>query len=111
VLCKKLPDLEGIEMKLSELHYIQLLDEARQEILTKGNNTVHYLKEIESRLSAGEEAAKKIVGLEKEVENLQCCGNCKHYTPRGDCRSKHGYAPGHYCDHWTQDGLTRKDRE
>jgi ribosomal protein L37AE/L43A len=84
VLCKKLPDLEGIEMKLSELHYIQLLDEARQEILTKGNNTVHYLKEIESRLSAGEEAAKKIVGLEKEVENLQCCGNCKHYTPRGD---------------------------
>jgi hypothetical protein len=139
VLCKKLPDLEGIEMKLSELHYIQLLDEARQEILTKGNNTVHYLKEIESRLSAGEEAIKKvaelekeikkwedsrdgvllssqtknykIMELEKEVENLQCCGNCKHYTPRGDCRSKHGYAPGHYCDHWTQDGLTRKDRE
>jgi hypothetical protein len=44
------------------------------------------------------------------ADNLMCCGNCKHYTPRGDCRSKHGYAPGHYCDHWTQDGLTRKDR-
>ena len=59
MLFKELPDMEGIEMKLSELHYIQLLDEARQEILTKGNNTVHYLKEIESRLSDGEEAVKE----------------------------------------------------
>ena len=67
--------------------------------------------ELLSHLAAGEAAVKKLVGLEKEVENLQCCGNCKHYTPRGDCRSKHGYAPGHYCDHWAQDGLTRKDRE
>ena len=79
MLFKELPDLEEIEMKLSELHYIQLLDEARQEILTKGNNTVHYLKEIESRLSDGEEAVKKVVQLEKEVERLKCCGNCKYF--------------------------------
>jgi regulator of protease activity HflC (stomatin/prohibitin superfamily) len=71
MLFKELPDMEGVEMKLSELHYIQLLDEARQEILTKGNNTVHYLKEIESRLSDGEEAVKKVDGLEKEVERLK----------------------------------------
>jgi hypothetical protein len=47
----------------------------------------------------------------KELENLQCCGNCKHYTPRGDCRSKHGYSPGHYCDFWYSDGLTKEGRE
>ena len=83
-------------MRLSELHYIQLLDEARQEILTKGNNAAHYLKEIESRLTA--------------VDNLRCCGNCKHYTPRGDCLSKHGYNPHYYCDMWQPDGLTRDER-
>ena len=107
-MLKELPDMEGVEMKLSELHYIQLLDEARQEILTKGNNTVHYLKEIESRLSDGEEAAKKLVGLEKEVENLQCCGNCKKYTTNMSCQ---GMRPGSYCHDWQSDGLTRKDRE
>jgi uncharacterized protein YdeI (YjbR/CyaY-like superfamily) len=57
-------------MKLSELHYIQLLDEARQEILTKGNNTVHYLKEIESRLSAGEEAVKEVERLKTDKREL-----------------------------------------
>jgi hypothetical protein len=45
------------------------------------------------------------------VDDLKCCGNCKHYTPRGDCRSKHEYRPDQYCDLWLPDGLTRKDRE
>ena len=102
-------------MKLSELHYIQLLDEARQEILTKSDNTTHYLKEIESRLSAGEEAAKKLVGLEKEVENLQCCGNCKnnHITNIDTyCEITGEEINGHkICSNWTPDGLTRKERE
>ena len=57
-------------MKLSELHYIQLLDEARQEILTKGNNTVHYLKEIESRLSDGEEAVKELDEYKTEFKMI-----------------------------------------
>ena len=48
---------------------------------------------------------------ETQALRLRCCGNCKHYTPRGDCRSKHEYPPGHYCDYWTSDGLSRKDRE
>ena len=70
-----------------------------------------------SRLAAGEAAVKKVAELEKEValkeenESLRCCGNCKHYTPRGDCRSKHGYSPGHYCDFWYHDGLTKEGRE
>lgn len=53
----------------------------------------------------------QIEKLATEIENLKCCGNCKHYTPRGDCRSKHGYPPGYYCDYWLTSGLTRKDRE
>ena len=53
----------------------------------------------------------KIEVLCKQVDDLKCCGNCKHYTPRGDCRSKHEYQPGHYCDYWLPDGLKREDRE
>jgi len=53
----------------------------------------------------------KIEVLCKQVDDLKCCGNCKHYTPRGDCRSKHEYRPDQYCDLWLPDGLTRKDRE
>ena len=48
---------------------------------------------------------------ETQALRLRCCGNCKHYTPRGDCWSKHEYRPGHYCDFWQSDGFTRKDRE
>jgi hypothetical protein len=54
---------------------------------------------------------KICIDIEQQADDLKCCGNCKHYTPRGDCRSKHGYSPGHYCDFWYTDGLTRKDRE
>jgi hypothetical protein len=113
---KELPDMEGVEMKLSELHYIQLLDEARQEILTKGNNTVHYLKEIESRLSDGEEAVKKVDGLEKEVENLQCCGNCKYFMY---CKTDgliyceievFPFPIKGMCNQWQSDGLTKEER-
>jgi hypothetical protein len=49
--------------------------------------------------------------LEDISNDLKCCGNCKHYTPRGDCRSKHGFSPGHYCKFWYLDGLKRKERE
>ena len=48
---------------------------------------------------------------ETQALRLRCCGNCKHYTPRGDCWSKHEYRPGHYCDFWQSDGKKRKDRE
>jgi len=53
---------------------------------------------------------KQMEIIEQQANNLHCCGNCKHYTPRGDCRSKHGYSPGHYCDNWYPDGLTKIDR-
>ena len=48
---------------------------------------------------------------ETQALRLRCCGNCKHYTPHSDCRSKHEYSPGHYCDFWQSDGLTSKDRK
>ena len=66
-------------MKLSELHYVELLYETRQSIAAKDVNLVYYLQEIERRLSAGEEAVKKVAELEKEValkeenESLRCC--------------------------------------
>ena len=53
---------------------------------------------------------KQITIIEQQANDLKCCGNCKHYTPRGDCRSKHGYSPGHYCEFWYPDGLTREGR-
>jgi len=63
-------------------------------------------------LEASVEVLKKQMSIiEQQANDLKCCGNCKHYTPRGDCRSKHGYSPGHYCDFWYPDGLTRRDRK
>jgi len=57
-------------MKLSELYYIQLLDEARQSLITKDENATNYLKEIEYRISAGEEAVKKVEELENKLTSI-----------------------------------------
>ena len=52
-------------MKLSELHYVELLYETRQSIAAKDVNLVYYFKDIERHLAAGEEAVKKVAELEK----------------------------------------------
>ena len=57
-------------MKLSELHYVELLYETRQSIAAKDVNLVYYLQEIERRLSAGEEAVKKVAELEQEMSKV-----------------------------------------
>ena len=44
----------------------------------------------------------------EELDNLRCCGNCKHYTMTQKC---YNMRPGAYCPKWEPDGLTRKDRE
>lgn len=54
---------------------------------------------------------EQLLIIEQQADDLKCCGNCKHYTPRGDCRSKLGYSPRHYCAEWRPDGLTREDRK
>ena len=41
MLFKELPDLEEIEMKLSELHYMELLYETRQSIAAKDVNLIY----------------------------------------------------------------------
>ena len=55
-------------MKLSDLHYIQLLDEFRQVMVSHDPNDLrhHYLKEIEHRL---EQSAKdsELIGKIKEI--------------------------------------------
>jgi hypothetical protein len=37
-------------MKLSELHYLQLLEEARVSFLTHSENRIFYLNELKNRL-------------------------------------------------------------
>ena len=58
-------------MKLSELHYVELLYETRQSIAAKDVNLVYYLQEIERRLSTGEAAVKKVAELEKEIKEWE----------------------------------------
>jgi hypothetical protein len=92
----------------TKLHYIQLLDEVRQALITGNDTAFTYLMEARHRLSAGEEAVKKVAELEKrdfvwrnkkemlendlakaweknteleaENEKLKCCGNCDNKT-------------------------------
>lgn len=55
--------------------------------------------------------------LEKEVENLKCCGNCcnYHFEKESHCYVNGNYdydkSPSDYCDNWQSDNLTRKERE
>ena len=49
-----------------------------------------------------------ICELEKEIDDLKCCGNCKKYVENRNC---YNMRPGSYCPGWLPDGLTRKDRE
>ena len=57
-------------MKLSELHYIQLLDETRQALIVGDDTAFTYLMEVRHRLSAGEEAVKKVAELEQEISKV-----------------------------------------
>lgn len=49
---------------------LELLYETRQSIAAKDVNLVYYLQEIERRLSAGEEAVKKIAELKSDKREL-----------------------------------------
>jgi len=62
-------------MKLSELHYVELLYETRQSIAAKDVNLVYYLQEIERRLAAGEEAVKKVEKLKSMSTVEMMCEN------------------------------------
>lgn len=51
----------------------------------------------------------KFEELEKEVENLKCCGNC---SGEGDPYCKYNEEkPEKCCSYWKSDGLTAKDRK
>lgn len=101
------------------MNQIAIMD-SKIEVLGKqldaANDELNAIKEahrqvMDERCPEDEVHCSCVPILRTEIENLKCCGNCKHYTPRGDCRSKHEYRPGQYCDFWQPDGLTRKDRE
>jgi len=68
-------------------------------------------KEMDNQIEALIEVLKKQMAIiEQQANDLKCCGNCKDYAPRGICRSTQGYSPGHYCEFWYSDGLTRIER-
>ena len=50
------------------------------------------------------ERDKEIASLKKQLEDRECCGNCKHYSKRSDCVSKHNMDAHSVCDYWTSDG-------
>ena len=93
--------------------------------------------ELISRLTAGEEAIKKVKELEKELKkweesrdgvmshveelelkvmNLRCCGNCKRYYDNGMqtyCfanKTVKASRPNYCCDNWRFDGKKERNR-
>lgn len=54
------------------------------------------------------EMNKKIAELEKQVEDLKCCGNCKNYKSGGACIENNHW--NEVCNNWQSDGLTRSER-
>lgn len=48
---------------------------------------------------------EEIAALQKQVEDMACCGNCDKY--QANCYVQFGYE---YCDGWQSDGLTRAER-
>ncbi len=59
-----------------------------------------------------------ICELEKEIDDLKCCGNCRlfcdHNCPKKeyiDDEQIEYQEPNSVCAKWQSDGLTRKDRE
>lgn len=53
----------------------------------------------------GDDPYAKITALQKQVEDMACCGNCDKY--QANCYVQFGYE---YCDGWQSDGLTRAER-
>ena len=110
VLCKQL-DAKERELKAEKLVWA-VKEEQMRDNFKRRKDAAEYLK-AELALNAKMLARQCDLAREAETQalRLRCCGNCKHYTPHSDCRSKHEYSPGHYCDFWQSDGLTSKDRK
>lgn len=54
---------------------------------------------------------KQITELQQQIEDMQCCGNCK-IDRTEKCRRKDEFTIGNeVCPDWQPDGLTRKERE
>jgi len=60
--------------------------------------------------------SKMIAALKQQIENLKCCGNCKHIaydeqTGELSCENDHyPFRVTGRCDNWTFDGKTREER-
>lgn len=51
------------------------------------------------------ERDEEIASLKKQLEDRECCGNCKHYYTRW-CDGSEGY-----CKYWNFDEKTREERK
>lgn len=58
-------------MRLAELHYIQLLNEATQEIYCRSSNAKHYIKAIQDRLEQGVVDARILDRLKNSLEEMK----------------------------------------
>jgi len=56
---------------------------------------------------------EEIPALQKEVEDLKCCGNCKAFKGGfiSGCYYKNGRSANEICPDYQSDSLTRKERE
>lgn len=56
-------------------------------------------------------AESRVAELEKQVEDLKCCGNCKNYGyTEKYCPHKEEMFAKEYYDCWQSDGLKRSER-
>ena len=73
--------------------------------------------ELLSRLNRLEELEKLnkshvqgIINLEKQIEDMKCCGNCKEYSYHEPCDTCF-HEPKECCDNRKSDNLTREERK
>lgn len=57
-------------------------------------------------------ASEEIAALKKQLEDRECCENCKHLVEDYKCLFHQSFiaTPDHVCNNWTSDGKTREER-
>lgn len=99
-------------IELDAANFKILWDGAQEEIASLKKEKEDYANEVFLSVVGHQEA--EIADLQKEVEDLRCCGNCIH------CIDEFGLECPHRkkvvnakdcCSCWQSDQLTRKERE
>jgi hypothetical protein len=106
MLLKELPDLEGVEMN-SE-HGVDV-----DELINTYNEQYEQFRAVSLLFN---HQVVKISELEKKINDLQCCGNCKYFMY---CKTDgliyceievFPFPIKGMCNQWQSDGLTKEER-